>query len=72
LERNLLAEERTSLAEFRTGLALIFIGPTASTIIAYVLWIYAVNQKIVIDLLNFLFFSILTIFGIWIVYKSQS
>ena len=37
LERNFLAEERTALAEFRNGLALAVIGPTVSTIIAYIL-----------------------------------
>jgi len=72
LERNYLAEERTSLAEFRNGLALTVIGPTMSTIIAYVLSVFTVEQSILLDALNFGFFSILTIVGIWISFSSQS
>ena len=72
LERNCLAEERTSLAEFRNGLALTLIGPTMSTIIAYVLSVFTVEQSILLDALNFTFFSILTIVGIWISFRSQS
>jgi uncharacterized membrane protein YidH (DUF202 family) len=55
--------ERTALAEFRTGLALTFIGPTVSTIIAYVLSVFTVDQTIVLDVINLTFFSILTILG---------
>jgi uncharacterized membrane protein YidH (DUF202 family) len=71
LERNFLAEERTALAEFRTGLALIVIGPTAITIIAYVLSGFAEGQSITFDVLNFAFFSALTVVGIWISFRSQ-
>jgi len=71
LERNFLAEERTALAEFRTGLALIVIGPTAITIIAYLLSIFADAQSILFDVLNFAFFSALTVVGIWISFRSQ-
>ncbi|MFC1487292.1 hypothetical protein ACFLRN_06370 [Thermoproteota archaeon] len=72
LERNSLAEERTVIAKFRTGLALILIGPTMSTIIAVLLSVLNVNQSIVIDVLNFTFFSILIIFGVWTIFRSQS
>lgn len=72
LERNFLAEERTALAEFRTGLALIVIGPTAITIIAYLLSVFAGGQSIVLDVLNFSFFSVLTIVGIRISFRSQA
>lgn len=72
LERNYLAEERTALAEFRTGLALMFIGPTVGTIIAYVLSILAVDQSIILDTINLTFFSIVTVFGVWIIFRSQS
>lgn len=72
LERNFLAEERTALAEFRNGLALMVIGPTVSTIIAYILSLFAANQSIILDVLNFTFFSILTIIGIWTIFQSQA
>lgn len=72
LERNYLAEERTTMAEFRNGLALTVIGPTMSTIIAYILSVFTVEKSIFLDLLNFAFFSILTIVGIWISFRSQS
>ena len=72
LERNFLAEERTVLAEFRTGLALAFIGPTVSTILAYVLAVFTVDKTDVLDVINFAFFSGLTLFGVWIVFRSQS
>ena len=67
-----LAEERTALAEFRTGLALIVIGPTAITIIAYVLSVFVEGQSIVFDVLNFAFFSALTVVGIWISFRSRA
>ena len=72
LERNYLAEERTALAEFRTGLAMTVIGPTASTVMAYFFSSLPIEQVIIYDLVNFTFFSILTIFGIWISYQSRS
>ncbi len=64
LERNYLAEERTALAEFRTGLALTVIGPTASTVIAYIFSALPLAQTILLDVLNVAFFAILTIIGI--------
>ena len=72
LERNYLAEERTALAEFRTGLALTVIGPTASTVIAYILSGFAIEKAPLLDLLNLTFFGILTIIGIWTSFRSQS
>ena len=72
LERNYMAEERTALAEFRTGLALTVIGPTASTIVAYIFSVLPIEQAIILDILNFTFFSILTIIGIWTSIRSQS
>jgi len=72
LERNYMAEERTALAEFRTGLALTVIGPTASTIVAYIFSVLPVEQATLLDILNFTFFSILTIIGIWTSIRSQS
>jgi uncharacterized membrane protein YidH (DUF202 family) len=72
LERNYLAEERTALAEFRTGLALTVIGPTASTVVAYILSIFAIEKALLLDLLNVTFFGILTIIGIWTSFRSQS
>jgi uncharacterized membrane protein YidH (DUF202 family) len=72
LERNFLAEERTALAQFRNGLALIVIGPTAITFIAYVLSVFTVGQSIALDVLNFAFFSVLIVVGIWISFSSQS
>ena len=71
LERNHLAEERTALAEFRTGLALAVIGPTAGTLMAYLISIFALEQSRFLDILNFAFFIIITIIGIWIAYKSE-
>ena len=71
LERNYLSEERTAMAQFRTGLTLTFIGPTASAIFAYIIGLFAVNQTIFLDLLNFTFFSIFTIYGIWTIVLSQ-
>jgi len=72
LERNYMAEERTALAEFRTGLALTVIGPTASTIVAYIFSILPIERDILLDILNLTFFSILTIIGIWTSIRSQS
>jgi len=72
LERNYLAEERTAMAEFRNGLALIVIGPAVSTIIAYTLSVFTVEKSIFLDVLNFAFFGILSIVGIWISFRSQS
>ena len=71
LERNYLSEERTAMAQFRTGLTLAFIGPTASAIFAYFIGIFTVDQTILLDLLNFTFFSIFTIYGLWTVILSQ-
>ena len=72
LERNYLAEERTQLAEFRTGLALTVIAPAASTVIAYSLSLLQVEQALLFDALNFTFFAILTILGIWTSFRSRS
>ncbi|MCG3261060.1 MAG: DUF202 domain-containing protein [Candidatus Heimdallarchaeota archaeon] len=71
LERNFLAEERTALAEFRTGLALAVIGPTVGTIMVFLISIFALEQSRFLDILNFTFFIIITIIGIWIAYKSE-
>ena len=71
LERNYLAEERTALAEFRTGLALAVIGPTISTIIAYIISFFDLESSIILDIINVVFFSIVTIIGLWISYKSR-
>ena len=71
-ERNYLAEERTALAEFRTGLALIVIGPAASTILAYILVSFTSEVGILLDVSNILFFSSLTLIGIWISVHSRS
>lgn len=72
LERNYLAEERTALAEFRTGLALVLLAPPASTVVAYVLATLEVEETLILDLLNFVFFAVLTIVGIWISLRSRS
>jgi len=72
LERNYLAEERTELAEFRTGLALTVIAPAASTVIAYIFSSLELGHVLLFDLLNFTFFAILTVLGIWISFRSRS
>ncbi|MFB0567145.1 MAG: hypothetical protein ACETVM_00975 [Candidatus Bathyarchaeia archaeon] len=72
LERNYLAEERTALAEFRTGLALVLLAPPASTVVAYVLATLEVEETLIFDLLNFVFFAVLTIVGIWMSLRSRS
>ena len=72
LERNYLAEERTALAEFRTGLALTVIAPAASTVIAYILSSPQVERTLLFDSLNFTFFAILTVWGIWTSFRSRS
>ena len=72
LERNYLAEERTALAEFRTGLALTVIAPAASTFIAYISSFLEVEYALLFDLLNFTFFAILTVWGIWTSFRSHS
>jgi len=72
LERNFLAEERTCLAEFRTGLTLTVIGPTISTFLAYLFTSLEFEEAIVYDLINFTFFSILTIIGIRMSARSRS
>jgi uncharacterized membrane protein YidH (DUF202 family) len=72
LERNYLAEERTALAEFRTGLALTVIAPAASTVIAYISSFLEVEYALIFDVFNFTFFAILTVWGIWISFRSRS
>jgi uncharacterized membrane protein YidH (DUF202 family) len=72
LERNFLADERTALAEFRTGWAITLIDPTVSTLIAYILSVFTVDQTVVLVVLNFTFFSVLIIFGVWTIFRSQS
>ena len=72
LERNYLAEERTAMAEFRTGLALTVIGPAASTVVALIFSDLTIEQAVLRDLLNFAFFSILTIIGIRTSFRSNS
>jgi uncharacterized membrane protein YidH (DUF202 family) len=72
LERNYLAEERTELAEFRTGLALTVIAPAASTVIAYIFSFLEVEYALLFDALNFTFFAILTVWGIWTSLRSRS
>jgi uncharacterized membrane protein YidH (DUF202 family) len=72
LERNYMAEERTALAEFRTGLALTVIGPTASTVLAYIFSNLLMEQVLFYDILNFTFFSVLTVIGIWTSFQSRS
>ena len=72
LERNYLAEERTELAEFRTGLSLTVIAPAASTIIAYIFSLLQVGYALLFDILNFTFFAALTVWGIWISFRSRS
>jgi uncharacterized membrane protein YidH (DUF202 family) len=72
IERNYLAEERTELAEFRTGLALTVIAPAASTLIAYGFSLLQVEHALLFDALNFAFFAILTVWGIWTSFRSRS
>jgi len=72
LERNYLAEERTELAEFRTGLALTVIAPAASTVIAYISSLLQIEHVLLFDALNFTFFAILTVWGIWTSLRSRS
>ena len=72
LERNYLSEERTALAQFRTGLTLAFIGPTASAIFAYVIGLFTADRTIILDVLNFTFFSAFTLYGLWTIVKSQN
>ncbi|UCG45754.1 MAG: hypothetical protein JSV58_02985 [Candidatus Bathyarchaeota archaeon] len=72
IERNYLAEERTELAVFRTGLALTVIAPAASTLVAYIFSLLQVEFAPVLDVLNFTFFALLTIWGIWTSLRSRS
>lgn len=72
LKRNFLAEERTALAEFRTGIAFSVIGPTTSTVISYIFSLVQMKNAILINLLIFIFFSILTVAGILTIFHAQS
>ena len=72
LERNYLAEERTCLAEFRTGLTLTVIGPTTSTIFAFIFSRLELGDILLYDIITFTFFSILTVIGVWMVIRSRS
>ena len=72
LERNYLAEERTALAEFRTGLALTVIAPAASTIIAYTFSFLQLEYVLLLEAFNFIFFAILTIWGLLTSFRSRS
>ncbi|MHA2408084.1 MAG: hypothetical protein ACXACA_06915, partial [Candidatus Ranarchaeia archaeon] len=65
-------EERTTLAEFRTGLAMTVIGPTVSTVIASFFSSLPIKEVILYEVINFTFFSILTIVGIWTSFQSRS
>ena len=72
LERNFLAEERTALAEFRTGLAIALIAPTASTIIAYLSFLFETANNLFFEILIIFFFIVLTITGLWMIIRSRS
>lgn len=68
LERNYLAVERTLYAELRTGITLALIGPPASAVVAYIIP-YIPSEG---TILLFLFLTIITVLGIWIIYNSRS
>jgi hypothetical protein len=71
--REYLAEDRTELAKFRTGLAILLIVPAASTIIAYVSSLLETRSVFVFDVLNFKLLTFLSGWGIWkvICFRSQ-
>ena len=66
LERNYMAEERTHYAELRTGMALTVFGPIAGTFIAYFLQIFDIKTSGLFDILDFIFFILLTLIGAYI------
>lgn len=70
LERNYLAMERTGLAQLRTGLALALIGPSATTVLAYILNFTPFTEPFYIELVAYAFFVIVAFFGIWITYNA--
>lgn len=72
LERNYLAEERTALAEFRTGLTIALIALPASTVVAYLFSTLQIENILLFDFLNFMFFAILAILGIRTSLRSRS
>ncbi|MCW4044999.1 MAG: DUF202 domain-containing protein [Candidatus Bathyarchaeota archaeon] len=71
LERNYLAEERTELAKFRTGLSLAVIGPSASAFLIYIFSVFPIVERTLFDLINIVFFSIVTVAGLWLCLSAQ-
>ncbi|MCW4007475.1 MAG: hypothetical protein NWF09_02110 [Candidatus Bathyarchaeota archaeon] len=72
LERNYLAEDRTALAQLRTGLTLALIGPPASAVVAYLISIIPIMANVVFDLLNIVFFAVITIVGVWMCLNART
>lgn len=72
LERNYLSEERTELAAFRTGLAIILIVPAASTVVAFVSSLLDGTYALVSNVLSFVVFAVLVVWGIWTLVSSHS
>jgi uncharacterized membrane protein YidH (DUF202 family) len=67
-----LAEERTQLAEFRTGLAILLVVPAASTIIAVLGSFLEGTLALISNVFSFGLFASLVVLGIWTVGRSRS
>jgi len=70
LERNYLALERTALAEMRTGLALALIGPSATTVLTYMLEFTPFSEPYIVELIAYAVFVLITIVGIGTIYHA--
>jgi uncharacterized membrane protein YidH (DUF202 family) len=70
LERNYLAEERTALSELQAGLALALIGPSATTVLTYVINFTPFSEPYIVELIIYTIFALITIIGIGITYHA--
>ena len=66
-----MAEERTALAEFRTGLALVSIAVPATGIVVFIFSTLLIEWFLLLDVVSFTLFVILAILGIRISILSQ-
>ncbi|MHA1409036.1 MAG: hypothetical protein ACTSQY_01725 [Candidatus Odinarchaeia archaeon] len=71
LERNFLSKARTALSEFRTGLALVLLGPPLSAGISLFLSSLTTIDNLILNIVNFTLFGVVFILGLYIAIKSR-
>ncbi|MDQ1281583.1 MAG: hypothetical protein QG670_2848 [Thermoproteota archaeon] len=70
LERNYLALERTALAELRTGITLVVIGPSGTTVLAYVLPLFHIIIRPIVEWIAYAFLVVITLYGLLVIYHA--